>query len=137
MNELIVNFILYFVLFVYAYRKFGFFNIYTTLILWYAFVACVGLYIVFTGIFNDTYGMVFNAKIVFLPFLFCFICNLILFYPYYKFVRSGETLVSLDSYNYFDKFINVSVCIIVIYGVFRLIDLHNVFTLDFASLFLS
>lgn len=98
MQSLIINFLLYLLVFIWAYKKAGkrftFYNLSIALFVFYSFF---GVFSYATGIYSDTFHD--NGVMPLKPLLICFVMIVVMYYPLYKTNKEEFEIKPLYLYN--------------------------------------
>lgn len=129
MSVLFCNFCMYFAYTVFSFRKWKHATFHNLIAAWFAFIAFIGCYVVYSGDYQNIYGTILKFSME--PYIFAFVAFLIFIWPF----RSLNIQIDKASQFHilqnkqFEKFIRLILCILILYVVvlFR----SALFTLQF------
>lgn len=113
---LVLNFALYFITFLFEYRKEKI-TLYTFLLLEYSVISLMGLYSFYTGIYENIFGPKNIDSLSIIPYVLCYLFFLIFFKPLSK-LRIKD--INIPNTRIINKFINFWFLIIILYTGLKL-----------------
>lgn len=119
MNLLFLNFLIYFSVFLFVYKRDKQISLMAFLFLFYSVIAFLGFYTVENGIYFDVFGKMNVHTLVFIPYFLCFISFCILFYPFRN-LKQKKTNISVPNNSKTEIFVKIWLVYIVLFSILKL-----------------
>ena len=133
MIVLVINAIVYLFFSFYFYRKDKGWNIFNYLLFYYSIIACLGVLILYTGIYEHVFGNKSNESLSPIPYCLCFITYFILFIPFRK--LSKDVKLIMPQINWLDGFMSVWIVVMFAYCILKFYEASISLSMGFGEVY--